>query len=271
MRYDHGSEDIQISGAPLMEQKAAATYTAGHIRLYQGDFLDIAGCIRDNSVDLAFTDPPFELVSGGMKRGKLNYKTGDIFKNGGFSTKNIHFDRWIPEIYRVLKDNRYFYVMSNDRNLFLIHSACVNAGFKFCELLVMDKKMTVPSTYYPKRAEFILMYRKGGYRKTRFSGSTVMEVRLPRGKDKRHPTEKPVSMIEHLIRCSTREDELCLDPFMGSCPTGEACIRAGRRFIGTEIERLWFQVSRDRIAALCNQKELLCDRKGEQNDKNCSL
>ena len=55
--------------------------------------------------------------------------------------------------------------MSNDRNIFPIHTACMDSGFTFCELLVMDKKMTVPSSYYPKRAEFIAMYRKGGYRK----------------------------------------------------------------------------------------------------------
>jgi len=88
----------------------------------------------------SLTDPPFELVPGGMKKGKLNYEAGEIFKTFGFNTRSIQFDRWIPEIYRVLKEKRYFYVMSNDRNLFSIHSACIHAGFKFCELLVMDKK-----------------------------------------------------------------------------------------------------------------------------------
>jgi len=152
-----------------------------------------------------------------------------------------------------IKEKRYFYVRSNDRNLFSIHSACIHAGFMFCELLVMDKKMTVPSTYYPKRAEFILMYRKGGYRRSKFLGSTVLETRMPRGREKRHPTEKPVSVIEHLVRCSTLEDEVCLDPFMGSCPTGEACINSGRKFIGIEIEGRWFQASKDRITTLCGQ------------------
>ena len=110
--------------------------------------------------------------------------------------------------------------------------------------------MTVPSTYYPKRAEFILMYRKGSYRKGHFAGSTVIEERIPRGKEKRHPTEKPVAMIEHLIRCSTQENEVCLDPFMGSCSTGEACIKLNRRFIGVEIESRWFRTSQNRIKQL---------------------
>ncbi len=233
-----------------MGNGAAATYITENTTLHHADFLGIAGKMEDNSIDMVFTDPPFELTGGGMKNGKLNYKGGEIFQNCGFSTKSIGFETWIPEIYRILKEERYFYVMSNDRNLFAVHKACIDSDFKFCELLVMDKKMTVPSTYYPKRAEFILMYRKGGYRKSHFSGSTIMEVKMPRGSEKRHPTEKPVPMIEHLIRCSTLENEVCLDPFMGSCPVGEACIRTKRKFIGVEIEKRWFKVSQDRIKEL---------------------
>lgn len=192
--------------------KKATVYTDGAATLYHADFLDAAGSIQDNSIDFVFTDPPFELTGGGMKHSKLSYQGGEIFCKNGFSTKGIEFQKWVPEIYRVLKHGRYFYVMSNDRNLFSLHAACMENHFQFCELLVMDKKMTVPSTYYPKRAEFILMYRKGNYRKTRFCGSTIIETKIPRGKEKRHPTEKPVSMIEHFINCSTLENEIFLIP-----------------------------------------------------------
>lgn len=233
-----------------MEKGTETVYTTEKAVLYHADFLDIAGRMEDDSIDLIFTDPPYELSGGGGKNGKLDYAGGEIFERGGFSTEGIEFSKWIPEVYRILKSGRYFYVMSNDRNLFSINQTCIDSNFKFCELLVMDKKLTVPSTYYPKRAEFILMYRKGNYRKGHFLGSTVMETRMPRGKEKRHPTEKPVSMIEHLVRCSTLENELCLDPFMGSCSAGEACIKANRRFIGVEIENRWFKVSRDRIMAM---------------------
>lgn len=235
-----------------MKKRTATTYVTENITLYHADFFDIIGNIEKSSVDMVFTDPPFELTGGGMKNGKLNYAGGEIFSNCGFSTKNVAFSRWIPEVYRILKNERYFYAMSNDRNLFPIHEACMKSGFKFCELLVLDKKMTVPSSYFPKRAEFILMYRKGGYRRLHFTGATVIEAKLPRGRKKRHPTEKPVPMIEHLVRCSTLENEVCFDPFMGSCPVGEACIKAKRRFIGSEIEKRWFMVSLDRIReALC--------------------
>jgi len=240
-------ETVQGGGGNGMEKEAAAAYGTGKVELVHDDFLHFADSMEDNSIDLVFTDPPYELVSGGMKRGRLLYRGGEIFKNGGFQTKQIEFAAWIPEIYRILREERYFYVMSNDRNLFRINEVCLDSGFQFCELLVLDKKMAVPSSYYPKRAEFILMYRKGGYRKAHFTGSTVIEARMPRGKGKRHPTEKPVPMIKHLVECSTLEDEVCFDPFMGSGTTGEACIRAGRRFVGVEIEKKWFRASQERM------------------------
>ncbi len=233
-----------------MERNVAFKCAGGRARLYHADFLDIAKGMEKESVDMVFTDPPFELSGGGMKGGKLLYEGGEVFRNFGFSTKGIEFKKWVPEIFRLLKTGGYFYVMSNDRNLFSLHTVCTECGFQFCELLVMNKKMAVPSTYYPKKAEFILMYRKGNFQRRHFSGSTVIDARMPRGKEKRHPTEKPVPMIEHLVRCSTSENDICLDPFMGSCPAGEACIRLGRRFIGVEKEKRWFEDSKERMKNL---------------------
>ena len=104
-----------------MEKEAAAAYGTGKVELVHDDFLHFADSMEDNSIDLVFTDPPYELVSGGMNRGRLLYRGGEIFKNGGFQTKQIEFAAWIPEIYRILREERYFYVMSNDRNLFRIN------------------------------------------------------------------------------------------------------------------------------------------------------
>ena len=83
--------------------KKETVYTDGAATLYHADFLDAAGSIQDNSIDFVFTDPPFELTGGGMKHSKLSYQGGEIFCKNGFSTKGIEFQKWVPEIYRVLK------------------------------------------------------------------------------------------------------------------------------------------------------------------------
>jgi len=68
----------------------------------------------------------------------------------------------------------------------------------------------------------------------------------------RHPTQKPVDLLEYLIRTYTEEGEVVLDCFMGSGSTGVACVNTNRDFIGIEIEEKYFQVSQERIAEAQN-------------------
>lgn len=62
-----------------------------------------------------------------------------------------------------------------------------------------------------------------------------------------HPTQKPVALMEYLIRTYTNEDEVVLDNTMGSGTTGVACMRSGRKFIGIERDPDYFQIATDRI------------------------
>ena len=63
----------------------------------------------------------------------------------------------------------------------------------------------------------------------------------------KHPTVKPIQLMEYLIELMTNEGELVLDPFMGSGTTGIACKNTGRRFIGIELDRGYFNIAQDRI------------------------
>ena len=62
-----------------------------------------------------------------------------------------------------------------------------------------------------------------------------------------HPTQKPVELLEYLIKTYTNEDEVVLDNCMGSGSTGVACINTNRRFIGMEIEEKYFEIAKDRM------------------------
>lgn len=70
-----------------------------------------------------------------------------------------------------------------------------------------------------------------------------------------HPTEKPVALLEYLIRTYTREGETVLDNCMGSGSTGVACVNTGRSFIGYEKEERFFQIAERRIREAEEQKE----------------
>lgn len=68
-----------------------------------------------------------------------------------------------------------------------------------------------------------------------------------RDADKSHPTQKPVALMEYLIRTYTNEGETVLDNCMGSGTTGVACANTGRRFIGIELDPGYFEIARSRI------------------------
>ena len=78
--------------------------------------------------------------------------------------------------------------------------------------------------------------------------TTLVEFPLARFKDG-HPQQKPVALLEYLIRTYTNEGELVLDATMGSGSTGVACVRTDRQFIGFELDEHFYEVAEKRIAA----------------------
>jgi DNA modification methylase len=82
----------------------------------------------------------------------------------------------------------------------------------------------------------------------------VMSGMPPR--DREHPNEKPVEIIEQIVATHSNAGDLILDPFMGSGTTGVACARLGRRFIGIEIEPKYFNIACRRIEAAQRQADL---------------
>lgn len=219
-------------------------------KLLHGDCLELMKAIPDGSVDLVVTDPPYKLTPGGRVGTLLPTKDTPFSQSGEcFSSKTPDYKAWVPEIYRVLKPQSYAFIMTNDRNLKTLWDVAEKNKLVFCEILVMNKNTAVSSCYFYKSCEFILMVRKGNYRKLeKFGTKTVFDVKMPKGKHKKHPTEKPIGILEKLISDTTAKGECVLDPFMGSGSTGVACVNTGRRFIGIELDEVYYQIAKDRIA-----------------------
>jgi hypothetical protein len=83
--------------------------------------------------------------------------------------------------------------------------------------------------------------------------------RHPCGRNKFHPTQKPLELVERLVLASTNNGDSVLDPFMGSGSTGVACLNTGRKFIGIELDKGYFEIAEKRIAETTNK--ILCDVK----------
>lgn len=207
--------------------------------------------IPDGSIDLVVTDPPYKTITGGDSDGKNSTRPKGILSGNRklfAHQNNIKPSQWIPELFRVLKEGSHCYIFTNHLNMkdMLIESE--RAGFKLHNILVWEKNNCTPSQFYMKNCEYILFLRKGKAKWIRNIGGskTVHQFQNIIGK-KVHPTEKPVELMQYYVENSSSDDGLVLDPFMGSGPTGVACINSGRDFIGIELDEEYFRIAKDRI------------------------
>ena len=180
---------------------------------------------------------------GGVFDDDITYtRQGKLFKHN-----DIKFEDWLPEVYRVLKQDTHCYIMINPRNLAELQTKAEKVGFKFQQIIIWAKNNSTPNRYYLNSYEMILMLRKGKAKNINNMGTkNILQINNIIGK-KKHPTEKPVELMEILIENSTGGRELVLDPFMGAGSTGVACKNLGRNFIGMEIDEKYFKIAKERI------------------------
>lgn len=223
------------------------------IDLKFGDCLELMKDIPDKSIDLVVTDCPYKIVQGGCTTGAYGNKKGQLdnfenLKSGKlFDNNDIEFKDWLPDLYRILKDNTHCYIMINARNIKELQLEAEKVGFKFQNILVWKKNNATPNRYYLNNCEFILMLRKGKAKNINNMGTkNVLEIPNIIGK-KKHPTEKPVELMKILIENSSNEKDVVIDPFMGVGATGIACKELNRNFIGIEIDEKYFEIAKNRI------------------------
>lgn len=224
------------------------------ISLWKGDCLSYLDSMEEESIDLLVTDPPYKLVGGGCTKGfkrpvsgilsreRAEARKGTLFKNN-----DMPFEKWVPKVYRVLKNGTHAYIMINPRNYKALLDTAENCGFKFQQIIIWNKNNSTPNQTYMNSYEMILMLRKGKAKPITNRGTkNVLDVQNIIGK-KLHPTEKPVRLMEILIENSSSTDDLVLDPFMGAGATGIAAYNLGRRFVGIELDEEYFNIAQNRI------------------------
>ncbi|MEZ9054839.1 site-specific DNA-methyltransferase [Vibrio sp. 10N.247.311.26] len=243
------------------------------IKIHNQDCLNLFKTIKDESVDLLVTDPPYKISSGGckvkksaneptgifnkrsisdndLKRKWLNKSSSNtgLIKTGSFFKHNkIEFKDWLSEAFRVMKNKTHVYIMVNDRNLNNLINEAQRVGFKLQNVLVWKKQNATPNKYYMKNCEFVVMFRKGNAKNINNMGTkTVIEIKNIIG-NKSHPTEKPVELNKLLIENSSNEGDLVLDPFLGSGSSSIAALETDRNFIGSEIDPEYFDIAETRI------------------------
>jgi len=225
------------------------------VKLYNGDCIEFMDKLIDKNVqvDCIVTDPPYLTTprgnagnSGGMMQ-KLINKKGQVFINN-----DCPVTEWGPRIYKLLKETGHCYIMTNHRNLMEYLKVLTDCGFHFIKSLIWDKQNKIMGQYYMSQFEYILFFRKGAGVKINECGTSDIlsvpnkKLKGPDGKNL-HDTEKPVKLMEILIRNSSKEGETIMDFAMGIGGCGVAAKNLNRNFIGMEINTDYFRIAEQRI------------------------
>ena len=218
-------------------------------QIINADCMDILKQSPDKCIDLVLTDPPYKLVSGSGKNRKITMKNVSIEKinNGSlFENNTIKFSEWLPEIYRILKNNAHCYIFINYKNMNKLLNECKKNKLELLNILVWEKNIATPTQYYMKNNEFILFLKKGKAKYINNIGTKSI-LKYNNVKNKIHPTEKPIPLLECLIKNSTNENDLILDCFSGSGTTAVAAHNLKRRFICIEKDKDYYDASVERL------------------------
>jgi site-specific DNA-methyltransferase (adenine-specific) len=234
------------------------------IDLRQGDCLDVMKTLPDKSVDMILCDLPYGTTKNKwdsiIPLDKLWEQYNRIIKDNGAIalfgsqpfTTNLNFSN--------IKNYRYEWVWLKNNS----------TGFQLANKRPL-KKHELISVFYKKQPTYKPQGLKpyGKINKRGSMGENWDEMRsneyiqqwtnyptqiLEFGydKEKLHPTQKPVELLEYLIKTYTNEDDLVLDNCMGSGSTGVACVNTNRNFIGIELDKEYFEIAKERINELKN-------------------
>lgn len=225
----------------------------GDATLYCGDSLEILPTLGE-CADLVLTDPPYLLSSGGNGDYVDWHISHDYDNTGEVVTCKIDWPDFMPLLYGAMRGDSHCYTMCNNRHVQGMLNAAEKAKLRFHNLLIWDKGTATPNRWGMKNAEFIGFFFKGKAKFWNDCGAKQL-IFVPQENYGGHPTTKATALMENYIIQSTKEGETVLDPFMGVASTGIAALRAGRKFIGMELEQKWFDKSVKRLEDFYNKPQ----------------
>ncbi len=205
-------------------------------------------------VDLILTDPPYELSNlnaGGCSALSVSIQNAMDQLDTPALRKTV--SREYLEAMWALQDAHNIYIFCNGKQIpYYLDFFVKEKGCRY-DILIWYKTNAMPlySNKYLCDKEYVLYFRNGGLcRPANYEDAATLYVSPINAKDKKkygHPTIKPLPFIERLIRNSSVEGQLVLDPFAGSGTTLVAAKKLDRKYIGFEIEPRWCGLANQRI------------------------
>jgi modification methylase len=262
----------------MTDQKLAQAHAALPINTIQsGDCVEVMNSLPENSIDLIFADPPYNLQLKGELHRPDNSRVDAVDDHWDQFSSFAAYDRftqaWLKAARRLLKPNGAIWVIGSYHNIFRVGSALQNEGYWILNDVVWRKSNPMPNfrgKRFTNAHETMIWASKSEGAKYTFNYEALKSLNegiqmrsdwvLPictgherlkdEAGDKAHPTQKPESLLHRIIVGSTNPGDVVLDPFFGTGTTGAVAKMLGREYIGIEREEAYRKVATQRIKSV---------------------
>jgi DNA modification methylase len=245
-------------------------------RIIQGDCIEELNRLPENSIDLIFADPPYNLQLQGelwrpnMTRVDAVDDNWDQFAD--FAAYDTFSDSWLRACHRVLKETGTIWVIGTYHNIFRVGKLMQDIGFWILNDVAWVKTNPMPNfrgVRFTNAHETLIWAQKE--RGARYTFNYQAMKRLNDGKQMRsdwqlpicsgderlkingqkaHATQKPEALLYRVILASSNPGDVVLDPFFGTGTTGVVAKMLHRHWIGIEREETYIRVANERLAAV---------------------
>ncbi len=240
----------------------------GRARLIRGDSLEVLEQLPEASVDVIFADPPYFLSNNGTtcQAGKrVSVNKGKWDASMGAQDNHAFNKRWLAACQRLLSKDGTIWISGTAHVIFSVGYALQELGFKLLNDIVWEKPNPPPNLscrYFTHSTELVLWAAKSQKSKHHFAYAAMKQRngdkqmknvwRFPapgRGEKQhgKHPTQKPLALLERVLSASCPPGGRVLDPFNGSGTTGVAAAQLGMSYTGIERELEYLELSKRRL------------------------
>ena len=269
----------------LSEQKVLAKveskpyFIKDNTVLYHGDAIWLLNQIPENSIDMIFADPPYNLSNGGftVHAGRMvSVDKGDWDKSKGFEGDYDFHYQWMEACRRILKPHGTLWVSGTYHSIYQCGHALQSLGYHILNDIAWFKPNASPNLscrFFTASHETLIWARKekkakhtfnydlmkGGHwpedqlKKPGLQMRSVWSMGTPKPAEKKfgkHPTQKPLDLLKRIVLASTKKGDIILDPFTGSSTTGIAAVMHDRKFVGIDMEKGFLELSKKRFLDL---------------------
>lgn len=277
MSYSEIAEEESL--LPLVLEKSEyspgslAFHDQAHsVWLYQANCLEFMDQLLkkypDGFFDMIFADPPYFLSNGGItcQAGKMvKVDKGKWDKSQGPEMNHEFNLSWLSRCQKLLKPNGTIWVSGTHHVIHSVGFAMQQLGMKILNDITWEKPNPPPNLscrYFTHSTETIIWAAKNEKSKHYFNYDKMKEtnagkqmksvwnIPAPGSAQKifgKHPTQKPLELLNRILLASTKPNDMVFDPFAGSSTTGVACVLQSRRFVGCELEEDFINLSIERL------------------------